>query len=166
MQDHSKNRLGFVEKLPNGSFKEHLQHMLWQRFKALQSAEGDTELHDVMVKRIDVEDDVWGLAMKLREAPSAGVEQVRSELHDKVVDLVEIGLEERQKRLEKIEKAIELEKAAIERDRKDKEGLIAATERNWEMEVDKRPSFDLNDKNDHGGKGSKSAPKMGLHRDD
>jgi ribosomal 50S subunit-associated protein YjgA (DUF615 family) len=89
----------------------------WRTLRNLKDE--DPQLYEMKLKQIRLEDGIYGMLAKARTAKER--EAKREEVHNAVKELVSLGIEERQRRVEELQKMLakEQEKLTDDRDRID-----------------------------------------------
>jgi hypothetical protein len=85
----------------------------------------DPELAHVVTKRVELEDQVFGLAKDLRSADSEEADQIKQTLGQKVAELVNTNLDERQMRIDRLTKTLNIEQQNLARDKDQSDQLVA-----------------------------------------
>jgi hypothetical protein len=118
MSQHSKNRYEAIQSLPDGEKKTEIKsfttraYMSWMRM----ANEGST-LYPVVIKRIELEDEIFGKVTLLKKETDADKQKVLTdELKGDVGKLLDIGLKERKLRLEQLADIVKKEQKQLEDD--------------------------------------------------
>jgi len=137
MRQHSPRRLAFVLSLPEGPFRDGIRRYILGRYRDLQGLndQNEMELHDLVVQRLELEDQAWGLAVDLAGAEkNEDQSRLHKELSDKVRQLVTLGFQERQLRIGRLERAVQQEKDKLAEDQGRTEEVVAEQLNRWERE--------------------------------
>jgi hypothetical protein len=123
-----KNRLRFFDMLPdNRPAKLRLTQMMVDRYRRLQRVKADDPVvYDLMVQQMVLQDEALGLLQQQRGARDdpARFEALQGELRQKVRQLIDVSLQERQKRVEKLEQMLQEQKARLAQDQANPEALV------------------------------------------
>ena len=117
MKAHSPERLRRLDEVPEDR-REMVRRSIVRRFDSLQQTqEREPEMYDLRVERMRLEDEIFTMALKLKEVvkPDA-VEKTRKELRTKVKALLENRLSERRLRLQQAERRLEEERKGLQRE--------------------------------------------------
>lgn len=137
MRQHSPRRLAFVLSLPEGQFRDGIRRYILGRYRDLQnlSDQNETELRELVVKRLELEDQAWGLSVDLAESKNADEQsRLHKELSEQVRQLVMLGFQERQLRIGRLERAVQTEKDKLAADQNRTEEVVAEQLNRWERE--------------------------------
>jgi hypothetical protein len=132
MIQHSPLRQAAVDELPEGEKKDSIKKFVFARYRSLQALKNrDRVAYDQRLKQLTIEDQIFGTVSNWGGAGAgAGVEpqqdreQLRQALRQQVKDLVDLDLGERRRRVEWLKKELADQSALLERDEKDRDGLI------------------------------------------
>jgi len=125
LKAHSPNRYKFIQDLPDGDRKSNVTEVAARRYvRWMQMMKEDQDLFQVVFKRIEVEDQIFGLVSQLRKDPSENQHAVETKLHDQVASLVDLGIQERQLRLDRLAKTVEDQKNKLAEDRANQANLV------------------------------------------
>jgi hypothetical protein len=126
MKVHSQNRLKFINGLSDGPMKFSMMNNMVRVSRNLERLDReDPELAHVVTKRVELEDQVFGLAKDLRSADSDGADQIKQTLGQKVAELVNANLDERQMRIDRLTKTLNIEQQNLARDKDQSDQLVA-----------------------------------------
>ena len=119
-KQHSPNRWDSFIKLPEEKRDRVRRFMYWRFRQVKQLEENDPEMYALHLKRLNVEDAIFPLAWEIRSADGNETKEVvaaREQLHKHVVTLVELGLKEREARLERMRRRLHGEEEQLSADR-------------------------------------------------
>ena len=126
MKVHSQNRLKFINGLSDGPMKFSMMNNMVRVSRNLERLDReDPELAHTVTKRVELEDQVFGLASDLRSADSMQADQIKQTLGQKVAELVDTNLNERQMRIDRLKKTLDVEEQNLARDKDQSDRLIA-----------------------------------------
>ncbi len=126
-RDHAPIRYAFYDMLPEGPARFRVLRTFVQRYRLLQSLKEESpEIYAINLQRFEAEDNALGLARNARSATApAEVAAAKSKLQEKVALIVDLNLQERQKRIDKLETRLTEEKQHLLRDQGNVDELIA-----------------------------------------
>jgi hypothetical protein len=126
MKVHSQNRLKFINGLSDGPMKFAMMNNMVRVSRNLERLDReDPELSHVVTKRVELEDQVFGLARDLRNADPVEADQIKQTLGQKVAELVDTNLDERQLRIDRLTKTLNVEQQNLARDKDQSDQLVA-----------------------------------------
>src|SRR5205823_1241949 len=112
MKEHSPKRYEAMQKLSKER-QEPLKNNVFRRYRILEALRlNDSDIYDLHVKRVGVEDEIFELTRDLRNASSTEEDKVRKTLHDKIGELLDLEIEERKIRINRWKKLIAQEQEA------------------------------------------------------
>jgi hypothetical protein len=132
MREHSPERLAALQKLHlDGDRLNNLKKMIFARYSYLKTlGEMDHDAYDLKLRQLDLEDKIFGLATAMRAAADEGDdrkrEQIRGELRTAVGKLVDLGMAEREARLNRLEKSIHDQRTALTQETQKRDDIIDA----------------------------------------
>lgn len=117
MRQYAPARWAALESLPeSGAARPGVMVYVIARWRHLQMVhEEDPELYDIKVQQMSAEDSIYGLLARTRSP--ADREPLRKTLRDKVARLVELGLKEREHRIERLRQTLKTEEDKLAQDR-------------------------------------------------
>jgi hypothetical protein len=126
MSQHSKNRYDAIQSLPDGEKKTEIKnftaraYMTWMRM-----ANEDSKLYPVVVKRVELEDEIFGKVTLLKKETDADKQKVlNDELKVDVGKLLDIGLQERKLRLDQLAEIVKKEQKQLDEDSANRAALV------------------------------------------
>jgi hypothetical protein len=128
MKEHSPNRAAAIESL-TGERKNHIMEVAARNYTNwMRILKQDPQLYKVVVKRVEVEDNIFGLVSQLRKGSAATQaspqSDTRAKLREQVADLVDLGIEERQIRLDHLEQTVKDLRTKLDDDSSHRSDLI------------------------------------------
>jgi len=124
MKQYCPKRWEVYQKLPPDK-QEPLQLIVSRRWRLMQWVKNsDPELYDLQRDRWRTEDEIFGLTQDLKAASSSAETPVRKKLHDKIGELVDLRIKERNMRVARWEKMIAQERELIARETRDREEIV------------------------------------------
>lgn len=125
MEEHSPVRLKFINDLPDGPRKNMMQSFAARTFHTYQQAQANNpKLAAILVNRVELEDQVFDLAGQVRRADPAGRDALEQDLRQKISDLVDTNIKERQLRIDSLEATLSSEQMRLAEDKKQREKLV------------------------------------------
>jgi len=126
MKVHSQNRLKFINGLADGPLKfGMMKNMLQKEGNLARLDKDDPELAGIMTSRVELEDQVFGLASQFRNADPEQADQIRQTLREKVADLVDTNMKERELRIDRLKKALAEQEQNLATDEGQRDRLVA-----------------------------------------
>jgi hypothetical protein len=115
-QQYCPNRLEALDQLEELQ-RERLRAALYARYQHLaQIKENDAEVYELRLKRLQLEDEVFGALRAVRQAAEGGQSAARDAYRAKVTALIQNGLAERALRLERLERSVASERDRLQKD--------------------------------------------------
>jgi hypothetical protein len=110
---------GLIDEAPKNSMRHHrLMRFAVERHRLAQRLEReDPDLYEQLLERLKSQDEMFQLMKDFRLATEQRQAEIREQLRGKVRLLVEDWLDERQRRIEMLEKSLQKEARALEADR-------------------------------------------------
>jgi hypothetical protein len=130
MKEHSPNRYAAIDGLPETNpaqvnRKNNVKELAARNYLSwMQIMKEDPELYAVIKDRVAIEDDIFGLVTDLHRAAPDKTDAIQAKLKDKVASLVDIGLQERELRLKRLQKTVEEQQQKLAEDSKRRADLI------------------------------------------
>ena len=123
MSSNSPRQYAALNKLPDNQRKTNLKNLATRMY--LQVMRDEPELRDAAIKRIKLEDEVFGLASELRDPPAGKQpDQTKSELKEKLKSLVAAGITERELRLKNLEDTVKRAHDKLDKDKVSQDVLV------------------------------------------
>lgn len=106
-------------------FRGTFQRLIIDRYQELQRLkERDEKQYEGEVAQLKIEDDIFGIAAKLRGAEGEAAESLKTELRARVGQLIEQRIQNRQRRIDRLAAQLERERRKLESDSANKEAAI------------------------------------------
>ncbi len=136
MKEHCPERFRVIDSLSDGRPRKNrligLAVVAYHNLQRIQK--DDPELGLIVVRRMELEDSAFGLATQFRDARADGdtatQESIRVKIQQKVADLVDTNLKERQRRIARLEKSLKLQQDQLATDLKNRDMTIDRRMRN------------------------------------
>jgi hypothetical protein len=141
MQEHSPNRWKLFEQLPEGSPRRGpVMRMIIARYRNLQSTrEEDAALYELRLQQLTLEDGIWFTVREMRNQVSDEQRAtLETNLRDKVAAAVDVWLKERERRLQRLEETLKLERERLATDLNRREEMV---ENRLQREMEKSSDF-------------------------
>lgn len=127
-RQHMKFRMRIFDLLPDGRpVKNRMMQMMMERYRRLQRARmEDATMFDLMLQQMQLQDDALELLQRQRRTAGdqEAYDRLQGELRQKVRQIIDLSLQERQKRIERLEKQLADQKARLEQDLANPDGLV------------------------------------------
>jgi hypothetical protein len=122
-QEHSPLRWRALAMLrPDSNARLKIQNYITNRYRILMEQEKrDPEMYALQVKELELEDQMFGLTSRRHHLENP---ELQEQLHKKAGELVDTRLSIRQLRITRLEKAIELAKSRLEKDKEQRDELV------------------------------------------
>jgi hypothetical protein len=125
LAEHSHNRADAIQSLPDGDRKQRVLEVVARNYvNWMRILHQDPELYKVVVQRVEVEDAIFGLVTKLRKEHADQQDVTRIKLRDQVAELVDLGIQERQIRLQRLQNLVKVLGAKLEDDSAHQSALV------------------------------------------
>jgi hypothetical protein len=116
MEEHSPARAHVLSSLqlrPNSPFRlDAIQR--WRNYNF--TVEHFPDVKDLLLKRIQLEDDLFALTVDAQSAGETDSVYIRDRIRSKIAEIVQLDFSQREARIEKLEKMLDDEKARLEAD--------------------------------------------------
>ncbi len=128
VSQHAPKLYGALQSLPEGDpYRNNLEAKVTQAYVNYQRLRpDDPALFDVIVKRVESDDLIFGLANQVRHASGEAKTRLRQELRQQVKVGLAINLQERKLRLARLERTLKREQDQLAADAADTERLVDA----------------------------------------
>ncbi len=124
MKENSPQRWQAYQDL-SGEQQEKLKMTIARRYRMLQFLKNnEPEMYDVRLKRMGVEDQIFGLTRELKSATPADRPKIEEKLKSKLGDLVDLGIQEHQARIQRFQKLISQEQDQLSREQSNREQIV------------------------------------------
>jgi len=123
---HSPRRYEVFELLPDDSpQKRAVRRFMLSRYQNLKDYKAsDPDSYDGRLKRLETEDEIFGLAADLRRAEGSKREALRDELRTRVAEMIDLGIAERKVKIGRLEKLLQEERNRLGTYEKGRDVLI------------------------------------------
>jgi len=118
MSQHSKNRFDAIQSLPDGERKTEIKNFTTRAYlSTMRVANEDPKLYSVVLKRVQLEDDIFGKVTQLKKESNPDKQKLLTDqLKGEVSKLLDIGFQERQLRLDRLSELIKKEQKQLDED--------------------------------------------------
>ena len=123
---HFPTRMLNYGRLPEGRpAKQRMAQMLVERYRRLQQMKtDDPPMYDLMMQQMRLQDEALTIQRQSFRAEGEMKAQFDSQLRDKVRELIEVSLQERQRRIDRLERQLQDQKRRLEHDMANPDALI------------------------------------------
>jgi hypothetical protein len=113
MAKYSPIRGGVIESLPDSPRRNTMMASAVRDYVAYKRASVDPAIATLVVSRVKMEDDIFDLARQIRQAGDTAQDALKNRLYQKVVQLVDENLKERQLWLDRLKSNLANQQAAL-----------------------------------------------------
>jgi hypothetical protein len=125
MQRFAPRRFVAIEQMPEGESKEQMKRFWFARFRSLQALQKrDVAAYEQRLSQLRVEDQIFGIVSDWSPRADPGGQQLRETLRGQVTQLVDLDLQERQRRVEWLKRELAEQSEQLERDLKQRDNLV------------------------------------------
>ena len=125
MSEYMPFRMDEVERMPDGPTKERVKRLLANRFRGLRLLQNrDPESYEARLGQLRLEDQVYKLVSGLPGSDLERRQKIRDELRVQVEKLVDVDLQERKRRVERLEEELARQKKLLEQDSAERDSLV------------------------------------------
>ena len=122
---HAPNRLAFVRKIGEGPHKENLKHVLYGLVRNINALRTESpSIYKLRIEEFELDDQIFAICRELRTAQGTERQKLQGQLRDKITLLFDKGLDERKDRIDRLQKMLEDQKTALDKDRTDRTQII------------------------------------------
>ncbi|MDB5172711.1 MAG: hypothetical protein JWN51_1484 [Phycisphaerales bacterium] len=122
---HAPNRLAFVQKINEGPHKDNLKRVLSGLVRNINALRVQSEsIYKLRVEECELDDQIFAICRDLRTAQGAEKQRLLNELRTKITLLFDKGLDERKDRIERLQRMMEEQKKALDKDRETRQQII------------------------------------------
>ena len=125
MNRYSPRRQFALDQLPDGEKKESIKKFVFARYRSLQSLQRrDPTGFEQRLAQLVIEDEIFGVVSGWGAAGEEERGKLKQTLRDKVARLVDIDLQERQRRVEWLKRELAQQSRELEQDQGGRDDLI------------------------------------------
>lgn len=129
LKEHSPKRLEVLNSLDENGRKIRLRTAFINTYRNIQRLKkDDPDLVGAVIKRVELEDAVFAISGQIREAKRKGEGtrqgNLRADLSQKLNELVDTNIKERQLRIARLERTLKQERERLEGDQKSRDQLV------------------------------------------
>jgi hypothetical protein len=128
MQKHAPHRLAVMESFRNPQiFQRTRQTIVNQKrnFDRIKTNNANSpEIYEARLREFEINDEIFGICKKIQQRP-ADAKALTPELESKVSELWDLGIKERQARIDRLEKMLAAQKSSLEADEKKRDKVIS-----------------------------------------
>ena len=126
MSRYAPRRQAALDQMPEGEKKEGMKKFVFARFRGLQSLQRrDPAAYEQRLGQLTIEDQIFGLVSDWTGAGEAAKGQLLEALRNPVSRLVDLDLQERQRRIDWLRRELADQTEALERDQKDRDNIVS-----------------------------------------
>jgi hypothetical protein len=125
MQRFASRRYVALEQMPEGESKESMKRFWFARFRSLQALQKrDVSAYEQRLAQLRIEDQIFGIVSDFTANADPGGQQLRETLRAQVGQLVDLDLQERQRRVEWLKRELADQTERLEKDQKQRDALV------------------------------------------
>jgi hypothetical protein len=125
MADYMPWRIEQVRQMPEGPVKERVKRLLAFRYRGLRALQNrDADSYEQRLGQLKIEDQIYKLVSEMPGADGDRRKAIRDELRTHVARLVEVDIQERQRRVERLEDELARQKRLLDQDTKDRNAVV------------------------------------------
>jgi hypothetical protein len=125
MQRFAPRRFVALEQMPEGESKEQMKRFWFARFRSLQALQKrDVAAYEQRLSQLRVEDQIFGIVSDWSPRADPSGQQLRENLRGQVTQLVDLDLQERQRRVEWLKRELAEQSEQLDRDLKQRDNLV------------------------------------------
>lgn len=125
MWRYSPRRARAMDQLAEGSWKDKLRKVLFARYRGLRSLDRrDPEAFRQRVEQLRLEDEIFGLVSDWAGSAEEERPKLKERLKVLVSSLVDLDVQERKRRIDRLEAELREQKAALEKDTEQRDTLV------------------------------------------
>jgi hypothetical protein len=126
MKEHSPERLKALNSLPDGRPRNNLVMLATRNYRnMLRMRNEQPDIAQLMVDRVELEDQIFKLTNQARSGKSKGDSDSNKKLlQQKIGELLDMNIKERQLRIARLEKTLQSEQAQLAEDSKNRDELV------------------------------------------
>ena len=128
MQKHAPNRLTAMEQMTAPKAYARTRQIIVNQkrnFDRIKSNNANApEIYEARLREYEINDDIFGICKKIKRPADATA--AMPELQAKVAELLDVGIKEQHARIDRLEKMLAAQKAALEATEKRRDSLIAS----------------------------------------
>jgi hypothetical protein len=128
MKEHSPERFKALSNLPEGRARTSLVALATRNYRNLLRMRNEQpDVAQLMMDRVELEDQIFKLANQLKSAKNQADRQSDTDkklLQQKIGELLDMNIKERQLRISKLEKTLQNEQTQLAEDSKNRDELI------------------------------------------
>lgn len=122
---HAPNRLAFVRKIGEGPHKENLKRLLFGLVRNINALRTESpSIYKLRVEEFELDDQIFAICRDLRTAQGAERQRLQGLLKEKITLLFDKGLDERKNRIDRLQKMLEDQKTALDKDRTERNQIV------------------------------------------
>jgi hypothetical protein len=127
MKEYSPKRWDAMQKLSKER-QDLLKDAVYRRFRMLEvlrvTDDQKFPIYELQLKRVATEDEIFGLTRDLRTCVTGDESKIKAKLHDKIAELVDLGIQERKIRIARWQKQLSEEQEKLAHDVSSRDDVI------------------------------------------
>jgi hypothetical protein len=125
MKEHSPKRMALMADLPE-DFQQRIREQMFMRFRNMERLRAaDKEMYDITLRRVDLEDELQALRMEVRFRGRQLSQEEMSRVREKVGSLIDLNLEERDLRVQRLRDILKREEEILTREKGQRESVVS-----------------------------------------
>jgi len=125
MKEHSPKRTALMGELPE-EFQQRIREQMFMRYRNMERLRaGDKEMYDIGIRRVELEDELQSLRMEVRFRGRQLTQEEMSRVREKVGALVDLNLEERELRVQRLRDILKREEEVLTREKGQRESVVS-----------------------------------------
>ena len=106
--------------------QQYIRGMVFWRFRNLERLKNsDPEMYQIHLKRFTIDDEIFGIRFPIRQELRAPTQEEMSRLKEKATALIDVGLEERELRVQRLRDMLKREEDYLTAEKNGREAAIA-----------------------------------------
>jgi DNA repair exonuclease SbcCD ATPase subunit len=131
-----------LDKVPQDApWRPRMMRGAVERYRELQRTERrDPEQYKLDIRQLELEDEILGLAPRVWHDKAGGgqnIEELKSQLHEKVAQLTEVRIRSREARLKRLTETLAAEQKRLETEKRDRDKTV---QKHFEAVLNRRPA--------------------------
>ncbi len=125
MKEHSPKRWALLPEMSDG-LRQAIQERMFMRYRQLERWKSlDKEMHEIGMRRLAVEDELWTARWTVRYSNKPLSLEELSKVREKVAAYVDLGLEERELRIQRLRDVLRREEAFLAAEKAQRDPTVA-----------------------------------------
>jgi hypothetical protein len=125
MKEHSPKRTALMADLPE-DFQQRIREQMFMRYRNMERLRAaDKEMYDITLRRVGLEDELQALRMEVRFRGRQLTQDEMSRVREKVASLIDLNLEERELRVQRLRDILKREEEILAREKGQRESVLS-----------------------------------------